>query len=171
MNKHIEKKRATVRVCLAGGDDLDGFFMLAPRAEHRDGAETILELLNSGKRVIPLILSDDDSVFLVTRTRIDWVAAGPGVDPGLVCPPTYLVSREERVEIQFGDGRAIEGMVQMEVEDGFARVSDFLNLADDFFPMETRFGTVVVNKNRMRRALLCEARARRDPPADRSTAA
>lgn len=170
MYKHIQKKRAIVRVCTAGGEDLDGFLMLGPRAEHRDGAETILELLNSGKRVIPLILAGEEQVMLLCRAKIDWVAAGPSADPALVYPSTYLVTRQERIEIQFGDGRTIEGTVQMEVEEGFTRVSDFLNLPGDFFPMVTRFGTVLVNKNRMRRALLCEARMHRDPPAERPAA-
>jgi len=165
MTKYIEKKRAPVRVCVIGGEDLDGFLMLAPRAENRDGAETILELLNSGKRVLPMILTDG-SVLLLSRTKIEWVAAGPSVDHDLVCPSTYLVSRQERIEVQFGDGRTLEGLAQMEVEEGFTRVSDFMNLPQDFFPMETRFGIVLVNKSRMRRALLCDENAHREPPAD-----
>jgi len=150
MSEFVEKHRASVRVCLPGQDPFDGLLAISPQSRTRVGSETILELLNTSQRVIPIILPDDSKVLLVTRLNIDWILASTGVDADLVCPKTYIVSREESVQVTFNDGRSIDGMIQMELPDGMNRASDFLNCPDDFFPLRTRLGVVIVNKSRIR---------------------
>jgi len=72
------------------------------------------------------------------------------VRPELVCPPNYMVTHEETVHITFRDGRTLVGLVQMEQPEGMNRVSDFLNLPDDFFPLRTAHGAALVNKSEAR---------------------
>jgi hypothetical protein len=150
MSGYVHKHRAPVRVCLPGQDPIDGLFSLNPQSPHHDGCETILELLNSAARVIPFIVAEQSTVLLLTRLNIDWAVAGAGVDPALVCPRTYAVTREETVQLTFNDGRTISGLLQMELPQGMNRASDFLNGAEEFFPMRTRIGIVIVNKARVR---------------------
>jgi len=150
MTGYVHKHRAPVRVCLPGQDPVDGLFSLAPQSALHDGPETILELLNSPVRVIPFILTEHSTVLLLTRLNIDWVIAGHGVDPHLVSPKTYAVTREESVHITFNDGRGVSGLLQMELPQGMNRASDFLNTPEEFFPMRTRVGIVIVNKGRVR---------------------
>jgi hypothetical protein len=150
MPEFVEKHRASVRVCLPGQDPVDGQIALGPLSRTRQGSETILELLNTPQRVVPLMLPEFQTVLLVTRLNIDWVLAGAGVDVDLVCPRSYIVSREESVHVTFSDGRTIDGMIQMELPEGMNRASDFLNCPDEFFPMRTRIGIVIVNKTRIR---------------------
>jgi len=148
LSKRIEKRHTPVRVCPQGGEPVDGSMCLGPRAEFHDGPETMLELLNSAKRVVPFI-PDQGDVLLLTLRNIAWVLAGPGVDPATVIPPTYIVTREERVELCFADGRVMDGTIQMEVTEDFTRVSDFLNGEMRFFPVKTRVGLMLVNKYRV----------------------
>ncbi len=155
MPEYVEKYRAAVRVCLPGQDPIDGEIALGPHSRTRQGGETMLELLNTPQRVIPLILPH--TVLLITRLNIDWVLAGKGVDADLVCPRSYVVSREESVQVTFNDGRAIDGMIQMEMPEGMNRASDFLNCPDDFFPLRTRLGVAIVNKVRIRNTRVHEA--------------
>ncbi len=168
MARYIEKDRAAVRVSEPGRDPMDGFFALAPTTPLRDGPETILDLLNSKQRVVPFIHGEDRTVLLLTRLNIDWVMAGPGVDRDHVCPRNYIVTREERVQVSFLDGRVIEGLIQMELPEDFNRASDFLNGTDDFFPLVTRLGTLIVNKARVRETLVFETSPR---PAVQNAAA
>jgi hypothetical protein len=146
MAQYIEKTRATVRISLGEKETLEGSIALAPRARYHDGPETILELLNSPVRVIPFARGKGDSVLLVTRLNIVWVAAAAGLDAPLVCPATYCVTREERVQVVFTDGSRVEGLIQMELPEHVNRASDFLNAAEDFFPLVTGSGTLLVNK-------------------------
>ena len=148
MPEYVAKNRASVRVCLPGQDPIDGRIALSPLSRTRQGSETILELLNTPQRVIPFELPH--TVLLITRLSIDWVLAAKGVEADLVCPRTYVVSREESVEVTFNDGRSIGGMIQMELPEGMNRASDFLNCPDDFFPLRTRLGVAIVNKASIR---------------------
>ena len=157
MAQYIAKRRAPVRISQPGLDSFDAILSLAPHSRHHQGGETILELLNSGSRVIPLILPGEDSVLLATRLNLDWVMATDNVDPAFICPPTYWVTREERVQVTFTDGRSMDGVLQMELPPEINRPSDFLNGPEDFFPLVTRMGTLLVNKSRVRetRVIYC----------------
>ena len=148
-----------MRVSFAGGDPADGYLCLAPHSELHEGRETMLELLNSDKRVVPFLCQDGEVVLLTLR-HVDWVLAGPGVDLSAVFPPTYIVAREERVELCFADGRCMDGKIQMEVTEDFTRASDFLNAGARFYPIRTRLGLMLVNKDRVSETRLAEARER-----------
>src|SRR5688572_2298611 len=160
MSGYVHKHRAPVRVCLPGQDPIDGLFSLSPQSALHDGPETILELLNSPVRVIPFIVPAESSVLLLTRLNIDWAVAGHGIDPALVCPKTFAITREESVHVTFNDSRSIDGLLQMEMPQGMNRASDFLNSADEFFPIRTRVGIVIVNKARVRDVQVTQASPR-----------
>lgn len=157
MSRRIDKQQAHVRVSFAGGDPADGYLCLTPRAESRESAETMLDLLNSAKRVVPFLLQENGEVVLLSVRYVDWVLAGPGVDLATVVPPTYIVTREERVELCFADGRRMDGKIQIEVKDDFTRVSDFINSPERFYPVRTRLGLMLVNKERVSETRLIEA--------------
>jgi len=150
MPEYVVKQRVPVTVGLPGEKPAMGEFSLAPQVATRQGSETILELLNSRVRVIPIVMSDTDSVLLLTRQSIEWVLPSKEVDPELVCPPPYLVTREESVHVTFNDGRTASGIIQMELPANMNRVSDFLNTTGDFFPLRTQHGVMLVNKDRVR---------------------
>ncbi len=156
MPEYVSKQRVTVRVSLPNEDPMDGALSLAPNSETREGPETVLEMLNGTARVIPFQSTEDGKVLLLNRRNINWVIMGHGVDPRLVCPATFVVTREESVHVTFTDGRGIDGRIQMELPDGMNRASDFLNCAEEFFALRSRLGVVLVNKSRVRDVLVLE---------------
>jgi hypothetical protein len=149
MAEYVEKLRAGVRVVQPGRDPVDGALMLSPHASYHDRPETILERLNSSDRMIPFHRDADDATLLVSRLDLEWVLARPGTPPHLVCPRTYLVTREERVLLRFRAGGSLAGMIHMELPEHLNRASDFLNLGDDFFALVTGQGVVLVNKHQV----------------------
>lgn len=150
MAQYIAKRRAPVRISQSGLDPFEASIWLAPQSAQHDGPETILELLNSQLRVIPLHRPGEDSIMLAMRLNLDWVMATNEVDTSLICPPTYWVTREERVKVSFTDGSSMDGLLRMELPPEINRPSDFLNSPDDFFPLATRMGILLVNKARVR---------------------
>jgi len=134
---------------------------LLPQVEAEDRAESLVELLNSRRSVIPFIPSDDASVLLLTRLNIDWVAVGDGVEPSLVFPPDGFPTREQRAEMQFVDLRRLEvGLQWYAEEDDHIRLSDFLNTPADFVTARTGFGTLILNKHRIREIRITRPAAR-----------
>lgn len=146
----IQKLRAPVRLSQPGDSPLDGYFCLLPDLDGQGRPETILELLNSSRRVIPFFRIADDNVVLFTRLNIDWVVPGAQVDSEWVMPRRIHATREQSVHLQFFDGREMEGAVRWTSPNADIRLSDFLNDAADFFPLVTRVGILIVNKNRVR---------------------
>jgi hypothetical protein len=160
MARYIEKLQAAVRVSQPGEEPVDGWLSLSPQAQFHDGPETLLDLLNSAVRVIPLVRGAGQPVLLLTRLSLDWVMPAPDVTAERVGPRTYRVTREERVEVRFVDGRRIEGLVQMELPEDLNRASDFLNGAEDFFTLLTPFGILLVNKASVRETLVYQSSPR-----------
>lgn len=146
MSRYIEKLRVPVRLALSGCEPVEGHLSLSPRAELHDGPETLLERLNAPTRVVPFHRDGDGSVLLLVRERIEWVLAGPGVASPLVRRPHFQHTREEQVHVRLTGGGSHEGVLAIEMPHEFNRVSDFLNEADDFFPLQTHEGTLLVSK-------------------------
>ena len=159
----VEKLRVPVRLCMAGQAPYDVQLSLFPVAEAHAGPETLLERLNAPTRVVPAVRADDDSVVLVTREQVDWIEAGSDVEPRLIRPAAYLLTREEHVELRLASGECVSGVLAMELPDAYNRASDFLNGDDDFFAFATSSGTRLVNKARVLEVRILTAR-----PADAS---
>ena len=149
MTSYVEKIRVPVRVAYGGMPPIEGDLALGPQAQFHSGPETMLERLNQPGRVIPFQRTEDDRTLLLSRAEIDWVAADPAVAPALVCPPTYHVTHQENVDLRLVGGATLEGQVQIELPEHLNRASDFLNGPEDFFPLLTPFGVLLVNKQRV----------------------
>jgi len=149
MPSFINKIRVAARVHHPGLDNVRGFFALSPHAEFHPGPETLLELLNEAVRMVPFMRAADGAVILLRRIAIECVEPDLDVPPELIRSNTFLVTREERVQVWFENGRKIEGVLQMDLPDDVNRASDFINAADDFFPLVTRGATLLVNKSRV----------------------
>jgi len=146
---YVDKLTLWVRITLPGQEQIEGSISLAPGSQAHAGPESLLDLLNSNVRVIPVIRDADGAVVLVSRLAIEWIEVEPRADRQLVLPQPFLVTREERVQVRMLDGRLAEGLVTMELPEHMNRVSDFLNLPDDFFVLEIRGGVMIFNKSRI----------------------
>ncbi len=128
----------------------DGNFLLFPHQGTEARPESLLELLNSRRSVIPFILAGDKTVLLLTRVNIDWVALSPSVDPALVLPAKLERNHGQRVELRFIDESRVEAVVEWYAEAGGDRLSDYLNICDTFVASRTGFGTLIWNRQRIR---------------------
>lgn len=146
MAEYVHKLRAVAWVSEHGDGAIEGCFALTPQAQFHNGPETLLERLNAPDRVIPFQLKEDEGVLLLNRLEIEWVLPAPATSPDLICPPTYQVTREERVRLQLKSGEAMVGLLRMELPEWYNRASDFLNSPEHFFPLITEEGVVLVNK-------------------------
>lgn len=153
---YVEKIRVAARVSQPSSEPRDGHFLLFPSVEDGDRPETLLELLNSSRMVIPFVRSSEQSVLLLTRTNIDWVVVGRGVSPSLVFPPGHVVSNEQRVDLRLIDESHVHAVLQWNSGGGTNRLSDHLNSVEAFIPAVTTFGTLLVNKFRVRETLVEE---------------
>ena len=149
MPRNVEKLRVPVRLAAIGREPMEGHLSLSPHAETHDGPETLCERLNALTRVVPFQRADDDAVLLVTIAHIEWVVAGPQVASQLVRPSHVRHAREDHVRVCLVGGACHEGILAIGTPHGFNRVSDFLNGAEDFFPLQTPLGTMLVNKGRV----------------------
>jgi hypothetical protein len=149
MSVHIQKIRVPIRLAQPNRDPRDGWFLLFPNLEHSDQPETVFELLNSSRTVIPFIQAEDSSVVLLTRANIDWVAIGTGVTPDLVVPGPPP-NHQQRVQIRFVDEQRVDAVIEWRGDRDRVRLSDFLNWDEPFLVAKTGFGTLIVNKLRIR---------------------
>lgn len=149
MTSYVEKIRVPVRVSQGGMPPIEGYLSCGPQAQFHAGPETLLERLNEPSRVIPFQRAEDERTILLNRADIDWIAADAAVAPSLVCPPTYQVTHQESVDLRLIGGASLEGQVQIELPEHLNRASDFLNGPEDFFPLLTPFGVLLVNKQRV----------------------
>jgi len=147
MSRTIEKLRVPVRLALVGCASVEGYVSLAPHAELHDGPETLLERLNAPTRVLPFHRSEDEAFLLVVRAHIEWLMAGPEVAPQLVRTVHHQHTREEHVRVRLLGGATHDGILAFEMPHEFNRVSDFLNGDEDFFPLQTRQGMMLIHKD------------------------
>lgn len=157
MPLYIDKTRVHLDIAEPGREPMRGVVALAPGTRSHSGPETVLDLLNSSARVIPVNRPADGTTVLFTRLQISWVLAGSQVQRERIWPGTYRITKEERVLVEMEDGSLLAGRIQMELPDHLNRASDFLNGEGDFFPLIARAGIYVINKSKVRATQLFEA--------------
>ena len=133
---------------IAGGPAVAGWVSISRHSEFRSGPQTLLERLNERVRVVPVV--EQGATRLVTRALIEWAEPAPGVDPALVGPAAFAVTREEHARVRLRSGEVLEGVIEMEMPQGYNRTSDFINGEADFFALRSGERTMLVNKRRVR---------------------
>lgn len=163
---YAHKVRVPARVAQPHREPRDGLFLLSAGLGPERRTESLIELLNSERVVIPFVQADGADVVLLTRTHIDWVVVGRDVDRGHVFPPGYVVTREQRVDLRLMDETHVHAVLQWHSPDGTLRLSDYLNGEEEFIPARTAFGTLLVNKLRVRETNLEESTDRPAAPGE-----
>src|SRR5438552_6906094 len=117
MTPYVQKIRVPVRLSQPNQDPRDGWFLLFPGAGDGDSPESIVELLNSPRVVLPFV-QDDRTILLLTRQNVDWVAIGANVAEELVVRPGFTVTHSQRVELRFVDESRVDGVVEWDSTHG-----------------------------------------------------
>lgn len=157
MPSFIDKLRVHLDIAEPGREPMKGVVSLSRQIGGHAGPQTVLDLLNSSRRVVPVMRPADGTTVLFTRLQIAWVLAGNEVGFELMWPDSYQVTKEERVLVEMEDGSLLAGRIQMELPEDLNRASDFFNGAEDFFPLVARAGIYLVNKAKVRATQLFEA--------------
>ncbi len=165
MAPYVKKIGVPARVSQPNLGPRDGHFLLYPQIEG-NRPEALLELLNSRRTMIPFILDQDSEVLLLTRPNIDWVVVSQSVEPRLVYAPGALVSAEQRVDLRLIDESRVHAVIRWDAGSGDVRLSDFLNRDEMFIAANTEFGTLLINKLRVRETRVAESTARALTPTD-----
>ena len=147
---HVDKLRILARLAQPNLNPRDGYFLLFPKYGKEARAESLFELLNSSRAVIPFLLKEDQSVLLLTRLNIDWVAVSNAARDLLLFPPNHVGGRQQAVELRFVDESRVEAVVMWRPRTDGERLSDLLNRPELFVATQTSFGALIVNKNRIR---------------------
>lgn len=134
------KQRGTILFSTQGSLDVNLF--LSYQAEGHAGQETILDLLNSDRAFIPVEDVLTSEILLIGKTRIVSVALeerNKGNEiPGLVQLPVVL---------ELLSGEMVEGSFFTDLPDGKKRLSDYLDLSDQFICLHQEKSDLILNKS------------------------
>lgn len=166
MGPYVKKISVPARVSQPNLQPRDGNFLLFPLIHSGDRPETLLELLNSRRTVIPFILAETSEVLLLTRLNIDWVVIHGAADPSLLFPAPRRATREQRVDLRLLDETHVNAIVQWNSPKNDVRLSDFLNEDTTFIAARTDFGTLLINKFRVRETQVIDGAAHNANPAE-----
>ncbi len=132
-----------VHLDLVTGRTMRGTVSLSITSATHAGPETLEELLNASRRLMPVQNESGDKGELVARDAIVLVRVMSEIGPR----PTEDASPTiDLVHIELATGKAIDGaLLRAQHQDG-TRLSDYFNSEADFFAVEDGGGIVYVNK-------------------------
>lgn len=145
----VPKFQVPAEVLLVGQEPMRISLHLSEHNERRTGRERPSDLLNGNKTFLPA-RAEERETGLIRREAVMvlTVDAREEAEEG-ERDAVPEQSRRQRVRVYLEDGREVEGLVTYLRPAGQQRVQDFLNSAEQFFPL--REGDVVrlVNKHRI----------------------
>jgi len=140
----IPMNELAVEVALSGVDPEEHFVYLSPQSERRDGPETMSDYLNGGRRFFPMIASGVAK--MINRDEIVWVRYEKLAPTD---PETTVV--EKLTILELTDGTRIEGIVPIDRQPEYSRISDVLNdPTEAFMRIDDEGDTYYVNKRFIR---------------------
>ena len=138
----IPMNELAVEVALSGVDPEEHFVYLSPQSELRDGPETMSDYLNGGRRFFPMIAAGVAK--MINRDEIVWVRYERLAD-------SEATAVEKLTILELTDGTRIEGIVPINRQPEYSRISDVLNdPAESFMRIDDEGDTYYVNKKFIR---------------------
>jgi len=144
----VEKRQEQVSLFLADGVVIEGVVFLAQYAMHHTGEQTVHDLLLETDPFLPMKANNGD-FHLVRKGMISHVR----------CPISLgqeLEFVEHRVRISFLGNEALQGIVKLDLPEHVARLTDFINGGNEFFPLFTGGHTYLVNRSLIRDIVLID---------------
>jgi len=122
------KKR--VEVVFEDGTRMEGSLFLSTASAHRWGKESIEELLNGGRKYLPMELNRGELVLLSKKAIV--MALAKEKDP----EPIPANAKRIPAEIVLRSGETLRGEVYNDLPMTHLRLSDYLNQSETFFRIE-----------------------------------
>jgi hypothetical protein len=122
------KKR--VEVVFEDGTRMEGSLFLSTASAHRWGNESIEELLNGGRKYLPMELSAGELVLLSKKAIVMAFAKEEGNEP------VPANAKKIPAEVTLRSGERLRGEVYNDLPMTHLRLSDYLNQSETFFRIE-----------------------------------
>ncbi len=144
MNKdlRVEKRQLQVSLFMADGVVFEGLVYLAEYSMYRSGEQTVLDLLLEDDSFLPL-KTTDGNFHLVRKGMISHLRCEIQLDEGI----NYI---ERRVKISFLANEELQGTVSMDMPQHNARLKDYINNGNEFFPLFSSDHAYLVNRSLIR---------------------
>jgi len=145
-NFKVEKREEVVHLVMADGTVINGRVYLSQYAMHHSGEQTVLDVL-IGKNLFLPMNSNLDEFHLVQKSMISYL-----------CCEVHLASEfnytQRKVKISFSGDESLQGTLKMDLPEDRARLTDYINDGNDFFPLFAGDKSYLVNRNLIRDIVL-----------------
>lgn len=147
----LPRSAVAVRLRLATGDPIAGEVFVMQRVAHRDGPETVLEMLNRPEAFYPFRPADGGPVLLVARAHTLALSTASG-DP-LGDPDRREAAHAVSLTVTLTTGDTLSGDAWFEASATRQRPLDYLNASrDPFFALVRDDVTDYINSAHVRSA-------------------
>ena len=137
----VEKFKCRANVHFSTGGSLDVHFFLEYQAETHPGPETVLDILNSDRKFIPIEDILMNEVLLIGKTRIVYLEL---FERGSALQGEGL--EELPVTIELVNGETLRGSFLTDLPPESRRASDYLNLMPQYICLRSNPQWLVINK-------------------------
>ena len=144
----VEKRPEQVDLFMADGVVFEATVFLAQYAMYHSGEQQVLDLLLEDDAFLPAKAADG-SFHLVRKGMIAHICCAVVLEEGL----DYS---DRQVKISFSGGEVLQGTVKIDMPAHCARLTDYLNAGNEFFPIFCESATYLVNRHLIRDVVLLD---------------
>ena len=144
----VEKRPERVSLFMADGVVFEGTVFLAQYAMHHSGEQRVLDLLLEDDRFLPMKASDG-TFQLMRKGMISHIRCDVVLEEGL----EYT---ERQVRISFLGNEELPGTVKIDMPAHSARLTDYINSGNEFFPLFSGEHSYLVNRSLIRNLVLID---------------
>jgi hypothetical protein len=138
----VEKRKEQVSLFMADGVILEGVVYLAQYAMYHSGEQTVLDLLLEDDPFLPLSATDG-TFHLVRKGMISHLRCEVKRDEEI----SYI---DRQVKISFLGNEELLGTVSMDLPPHSARLKEYINNGNEFFPLFSSDHSYLVNRSLIR---------------------
>jgi hypothetical protein len=126
----LQTIKKQVEVVFEDGTRMEGYLFLSTASAHRRGNESIEELLNGGRKYLPMEVNPGELVLLSKKAIVMAFAKEKETEP--------IPTKAKRIpaEVILRSGETLRGEVHNDLPMTHLRLSDYLNQTDAFFRIE-----------------------------------
>jgi hypothetical protein len=126
----LQTIKKQVEVVFEDGTRVQGSLFLSTASAHRQGKESVQELLNGGRKYVPMEMVGGELVLLSKKSIVMAFSKEKEIEP----IPTS--AKRIPAEVILRSGETIRGEVFNDLPMTYSRLSDYLNQSDAFFYIE-----------------------------------
>ena len=142
----IEKRQEQVSLFMADGTVLKATVFLAQYAHSHSGEQTLLDLLLEEDPFLPA-KAENGNFHLVRKGMISHIRCQVELDPLL----EYTI---RQVKVCFPGGNSLAGQIKIDLPPNFARLTEYINDGNEFFPFFQDEQSYLINRSLVRDLVL-----------------